>query len=130
MNVNLVVKIFVTNSKGEVLLLQRSGSDDLFPLDWDLPGGSIEYNEDPKTAVLRELQEEAGIEVVGCNILDIGTEREPRYTLTLIYTGTTKQKTVVLSHEHVQHKWIKPETIASMTKMPAKYKHAALLLLL
>lgn len=129
MNVGLVVKIFVINEKDQVLLLQRSAKDDLFPLDWDLPGGSIKNNENPEQAVLRELQEEAGIEVTGCSIIHIGTEREPHYTLTLIYTGRAKHENIVLSHEHQQYKWVEPSAIASMTELPIKYQQAARLLI-
>jgi len=35
------------------------------PLKWDLPGGDVEYGEDPKKAILREIKEETGFNKLG-----------------------------------------------------------------
>ena len=44
----------VANSKGEFLLIRRSGL-------WDLPKGHIEVGEESRIAALREVEEETGI---------------------------------------------------------------------
>ena len=36
----------------------------------DLPGGTIEFNETPEQAMIREFKEEVGIDVLGYNLLD------------------------------------------------------------
>jgi 8-oxo-dGTP diphosphatase len=126
-NVRLLAKIFVTNDKGEILLLQRSATDDRRPLGWDLPGGNVEYNEDPNTAVLRELKEEANLETANPQIFYVSTETESHYIVTLLYKGLATTSDVVLSHEHLKFQWIKPENIVNFD-MPEKYVKSALAL--
>lgn len=52
----LGVRAVVTNDAGQVLLLQHT-----YIHGWHLPGGGVERGETAETAVVRELQEEAGI---------------------------------------------------------------------
>jgi 8-oxo-dGTP diphosphatase len=126
-NVRLLAKIFVINDQGEILLLQRSATDDRRPLGWDLPGGNVEHNEDPNIAVLRELKEEAGLTASDSQVFYVGTETENHYIVTLLYKGTAESFDVILSFEHEQFKWIKPEDIVNFD-MPEKYVKSALLL--
>jgi len=126
-NVRLLAKIFVFNEKGEILLLQRSRSDNRRPLGWDLPGGNVEYNEDPNEAVLRELMEEAGLQAHESQVFYVGTETEDHYIVTLLYKGSAATTDVLLSHEHEQFRWIKPADIVNFD-MPEKYVKSALLL--
>jgi len=126
-NVRLLAKIFVCNDRGEILLLQRSATDDRRPLGWDLPGGNVEYNEDPNEAVLRELKEEAGITTSDSQVFYVGTETKDHYIVTLLYKGTADSSDVTLSSEHEQFKWIKAEDIIRFA-MPEKYVKAALML--
>ena len=109
MNVILLAKIFVLNDRGEILLMQRSRTDDIRPSEWDLPGGSVESGEDPNDTVLRELQEEAGLSVENARVLYVGHQTEPKYIVTLVYKGRATSLTVKLSHEHEQYQWIKPD---------------------
>ncbi len=43
------------------LLLCRLSADELYPGWWTLPGGGIDFGEDPRQAALRELTEETGL---------------------------------------------------------------------
>lgn len=126
-NVRLLAKVFVMNEKGEVLLLQRSRSDDRRPLGWDLPGGNVEYNEDPNEAVLRELQEEAGLTASNLQVFYVGTETDDHYIVTLLYKATAETTEVKLSFEHEQYKWVKPQEITDF-EMQQKYVTSALML--
>lgn len=126
-NVRLLAKIFILNEKGEILLLQRSRSDDRRPLGWDLPGGNVEHNEDPNEAVLRELQEEVGLTTSDSRVFYVGTETDDHHIVTLLYAGTADTTDVTLSFEHEQYQWIKPERITDFD-MPQKYVTAAKLL--
>jgi 8-oxo-dGTP diphosphatase len=106
-----VAKVLVLNGQNEVLILKRSATDEYRPGKLDLPGGGIDLDEDPFTAVQRELAEEAGITI-------------PRQDLVLLYMGTifenklnqsvnrilfacrTRNPTVTLSHEHSNYSWV------------------------
>ena len=47
---------------GEILLLQRN-NDDTFGGHWALPAGGLETGEDVVTAMIREIEEEVGLQV-------------------------------------------------------------------
>lgn len=52
---NFRVALIATN--GDKILLQKAGKDDF----WSLIGGRVSLNEDTKSAIIREVQEEIGI---------------------------------------------------------------------
>jgi 8-oxo-dGTP diphosphatase len=54
----------VIERPGEFLLAQRPEGKP-YPGYWEFPGGKIEAGEDPRAALVRELEEELGIEVTG-----------------------------------------------------------------
>jgi 8-oxo-dGTP diphosphatase len=64
------VGVIITNRNGKVLLLEhilRPGSG------WGIPGGFIEHNEQPESAVRREIREETGIELENLKMFRLRT---------------------------------------------------------
>lgn len=59
---HLVVHIWIRNDKGQYLIQKRAENLKLFPGQWATTGGSAISGEDSKTAALRELREELGID--------------------------------------------------------------------
>jgi 8-oxo-dGTP diphosphatase len=59
----------VIQRDGRILIGQRK-PDKSHPLKWEFPGGKVEPNESPEQAVVRELQEELGIEAQCGPLLD------------------------------------------------------------
>lgn len=57
---HLVVSAWITNSKGEWLIIRRAESKS-YPLKWEAPGGSVLAGEDSELGALREVKEEIGI---------------------------------------------------------------------
>lgn len=53
----------VIERDGQILVGQRRAGD-RFQFKWEFPGGKVEPDEDPKEALVRELQEELGIQAV------------------------------------------------------------------
>jgi ADP-ribose pyrophosphatase YjhB (NUDIX family) len=59
-SVTLGVRGLVLNQAGEVLMVEHT-----YMRGWYLPGGGVERGETAEQAVIRELQEEAGVRVIG-----------------------------------------------------------------
>jgi 8-oxo-dGTP diphosphatase len=73
----------------EILICQRTRHQSK-PLKWEFPGGKIEFGEQPRDALRRELEEELGIQA------DIGDEVE-RITHTYEDGGTVELRFYVVS---------------------------------
>ena len=61
MKIVLVAAVALIDRDGRVLLAQRPEGKSLAGL-WEFPGGKVEIGETPEMALIRELQEELGIE--------------------------------------------------------------------
>ena len=59
----LVVAAALTNQDGDILLQKRPEGRSLAGL-WEFPGGKVERGESPEMALVRELQEELGIQIM------------------------------------------------------------------
>ena len=65
--------LWVFNSKGDILLQQRSSSKAIYPLLWDVSvAGHIDAGETPKEGAIREALEEIGINITESDLIKIG----------------------------------------------------------
>ncbi|MGP3968855.1 NUDIX hydrolase [Streptomyces sp. 6N223] len=60
------------------VLLSRLSARTLDPGCWTVPGGGIEHGEDPYDAVIREVEEETGLEIRIERLLGLDSEHLPR----------------------------------------------------
>lgn len=93
------------------MLLRRSSSHPKQGLHMDLPGGIIEENEQPMTALIREIEEETGFKLTAENLKLIFTlteEYDEKSAIRLIYAASLKhtKPEVSLSWEHDQFHWL------------------------
>lgn len=84
--------------RGDAVLLTRISSRGHHIGSWTLPGGGVDHGEDPRAAVVREVAEETGLEVVAGMLLDVHAvhftglapdgELEDFHGVHLIFAGT------------------------------------------
>ena len=53
----------IIRKDGRILIAQRLPDSKLEPLKWEFPGGKIEFTEDPKDCLVREIREEMDFEI-------------------------------------------------------------------
>lgn len=88
-----VVHLHVMNSKGEIYLQKRPLNKKIQPGKWDTAvGGHISFDEDVKTSLQREAEEEIGIknfipELAAEYIWKSSVEREFIYSFITVYDG-------------------------------------------
>jgi 8-oxo-dGTP diphosphatase len=130
---NVAVGIIMNN--GQVLACQRKRTV-RYPLKWEFPGGKIEPGETASEAVVRELQEELGIDAVPDRILLVhdwiyteGAQspvHEAHFNVTYFmihaFTGKPENRTF----ESIR--WVSPEELRSMDILEGNRQAVALLL--
>ncbi|MEP7103145.1 MAG: NUDIX domain-containing protein [Candidatus Dojkabacteria bacterium] len=110
--------------EGKILLVKRGSTAPTFPLTWDLPGGLVDDNELPDDAVLREVQEETGLEVENSALMSNTIfERKGEPALALFYILDYKSGEVKLSYEHEGYKWVAFQDLAKEELQPWIKKH-------
>lgn len=54
----------IINEAGEILLIQRASNDWCAGV-WEMPGGSVEHDEDLIASIAREVKEETSLDIIG-----------------------------------------------------------------
>ncbi|TVQ97205.1 MAG: NUDIX domain-containing protein [Desulfovibrionales bacterium] len=84
---------------GGLVLAARRGLSMRLPLKWEFPGGKIDPKEDPRTCLLREVQEELDMAVTIHTALPPMSHRYPFFGVTLhpyIRTAGSSQFTLTV----------------------------------
>ena len=100
----------IIRKNDKILLLKRSQSDGFDPGLWELPGGKIDYGENLKEAVKREVKEEVGLIIrIGRPFKTWHFIKEPFWVTGITFVCDYINGSIVLSNEHDAHTWINPE---------------------
>ncbi len=112
MNFRTAAKAFIVQDK-KVLLLKRRPNDSHKPEEWDIPGGRVEEDENPYTAVEREAEEEAHITIDVIAPIEVQhfTRDDGQRIAMTIFLCSTKDTTITLSEEHTEYRWQSIEDI-------------------
>lgn len=106
------VAAILENPEGEILLIKRAPDNPPENV-WDVVGGAVEQFEDPFDGLKREVVEETGIadfEIVKALDVFHWYQEDPKWDMIgLTFWCKTETTEVVLSSEHVEYKWLKPE---------------------
>lgn len=105
MQADVVVKCVILNHNLKKTLLLRRRPDDFGG--WEGPGGAAEDGETLEQAVIREVLEETGLNVVPERFLYASLDKICGKTVIfIVYLCTTTEETVVLSSEHTDYCWV------------------------
>jgi predicted kinase/8-oxo-dGTP pyrophosphatase MutT (NUDIX family) len=100
---------------GDVLLLRRARSADFAPGVWEDVSGRVRQGECPEDALLREIREETGIQDAQVTGLlrtwraFRGLEQPEFEVVGVAHSCRTTTREVVLSDEHEEYRWLRPE---------------------
>ncbi len=116
----LVVACALVDSDGRVLLSQRPEGKALAGL-WEFPGGKVEPGETPEEAVIRELEEELGIQTqIPClaPLTFASHTYETFHLLMPLYICRRFEGTAV-GREGQAIKWVRPKALRDYPMPPA-----------
>lgn len=104
----------VADDVGRVLLSRRA--HDPAAGRWDLPGGFLDEDENPRDCVTRELREEAGIGLAGLQLLGIWMDRYEYKrrivaTLNVYYSARIAEGTPEPADDVAELRWFAPDDV-------------------
>lgn len=120
MKITLVVACALVDADRRVLIAQRPQGKQLAGL-WEFPGGKLEEGETPEAALIRELEEELGIETKEACLAPLAFAShayEGWHLLMPLYVCRKWQGTPV-AKEHAALKWVRPQALRDYPMPPA-----------
>tara|TARA_B100000780_G_scaffold62679_1_gene40726 strand:+ start:949 stop:1347 length:399 start_codon:yes stop_codon:yes gene_type:complete len=115
----LVSAVALIDQDGRVLLAQRPTGKPMAGL-WEFPGGKVEISETPETALIRELEEELGINTWKSCLapLTFASHAYDDFHLLMPLFVCRKWEGIPIARENQALKWVKKQDLRSY-KMPA-----------
>lgn len=114
-------KAIIQNEEGKILTIFRTETAPSRPNTWDLPGGEVDFGENPQDGIKREILEETGLEVEDIRPFDIEVHLFPEegvYWLTIAYKCRAVSSKIKLSYEHNDYKWVTPGEFLELESSP------------
>ena len=105
----VAVAAMVFNEQGQVLLFRHTYRK----LEWGIPAGSLEHGEQPESAIVREILEEAGIQIHVQRLLLAESSRDDQH-VSLIYLCAVESGTFKESLEISEMKYFAVEALPPM----------------
>jgi 8-oxo-dGTP diphosphatase len=113
-----VVAAVIRDEEGRVLLSQRPENGHMGGL-WEFPGGKIDDGEAPNEALVRELGEELGIEIVVQRPLTFAVHEEPGLRILLLFFEARISGGEPHGHEGQAVKWVAVNELSAFPTPPA-----------
>ena len=87
--------VLCTNAEGKILIVVPT-----YKPEWEIPGGTVEHNESPKQACMREVKEELGIDIPVGGLLQLNYREESEHLgelLLFLFDGGVLSPAQILS---------------------------------
>lgn len=124
----LVSAVALVDVEGRVLLAQRPPGKSMAGL-WEFPGGKIEPGETPEHALIRELEEELGINTWASCLapLTFASHSYDNFHLLMPLFACRKWEGIPQPKENQVLKWVRPRDLRSFPMPPADIPLIAIL---
>src|SRR5438477_2798125 len=124
----LVAAVALIDPDGRVLLAERPEGKHLAGF-WEFPGGKVQPGETPEVALIRELAEELGIDVVASCLapFTFASHAYPEFHLLMPLYVCRKWSGIVMAREGQQLKWVRPTQLGDYPMPPADKPLVAML---
>ncbi|MEM8804247.1 MAG: (deoxy)nucleoside triphosphate pyrophosphohydrolase, partial [Pseudomonadota bacterium] len=108
----LVSAVALIDADGRVLLAQRPEGKSMAGL-WEFPGGKVELGETPEVALIRELEEELGINTWESCLapLTFASHSYESFHLLMPLFACRKWEGAPMSKENQKLKWVRPNEL-------------------
>ncbi|HKX73729.1 MAG TPA: reverse transcriptase-like protein [Candidatus Saccharimonadales bacterium] len=115
MKQTLTVRAIIKQDQ-KVLLLRRVGGNPLYQGLFELPGGKVDFGEDPRATLQREITEEINREAETLQLFDVHSELDVRdvqhqYIVLVFLVSLKPDTTIDVSNEHDKYAWKKVSEI-------------------
>jgi len=114
----------IVHYQGKVLLVRESSqyADGTEVGKWDVVGGRIESGEKVRDALVREVKEESGLDVVPADLVEVfdgfpAIKGEDCHVVRLYFFCEASSGEVVLSQDHDAYDWVSPDNIGDKILM-------------
>jgi 8-oxo-dGTP diphosphatase len=116
----LVSAVALVDADGRVLLTQRPPGKPLAGL-WEFPGGKLKPGETPEVALIRELAEELGIDVVASCLapFTFASYSYPEFHLLMPLYVCRKWSGIPIAREGQRLAWVRPARLGDYPMPPA-----------
>ena len=107
----------IIEKNNEILLIKRSEKYEHLKDAWDIPGGRLEFGEEPEDGLKREIKEETGLQLKEIkHILDASTvfKNEEKHIVRITYLCTVEEGITKISNEHTHIEWIPKEELKKL----------------
>lgn len=118
MKITDVAAAVIYRNDGAFLLGQR-GPDTFYPGYWEFPGGKVEPSETPRAALVRELDEELGIEVLAATPWIVREHVYEHAHVRLHFFRVTAWRGELRDHVHAALAWQHPGATIVTPMLPA-----------
>ena len=116
----IVAACALLDEESAVLIAKRPAGRPFAGL-WEFPGGKVEAGEEPEEALIRELHEELGIDIVKRDLtpLTFASHAYPDFHLLMPVYLCRRWQGSVAAHEGQELLWVKPDALHLYDMPPA-----------
>ncbi len=115
-NVRVLLKAFIMKDD-KFFTIKRAPDSFTNPNQWDIPGGTLEYNENIMESLVREIKEESGLSVKNIKPVQISSgysDKQKAFRIEIGFKCDYDGGKVKISDEHTAFKWVTKDEFPQM----------------